>query len=192
MCAFAGIMLDNRQVLFVQGGGPSVHDEWDSKLVDSLARGLGPNYEVRYPRMPNEHDPSYARWKPAIEREVSALRDGSILVGHSIGGTMLIKALADLPPPPSAGAIVLIAAPFVGQGGWPGDEFELPSDLGTRLAPGVPVHIFHGSADDTAPATHADLYGRVIPQAQVHRLLGRDHQLNNELDEVADVIRALG
>jgi len=31
----------------------------------------------------------------------------------------------------------------------------------------------------------------VIPQAQVHRLAGRDHQLGNDLAEVARVIRAL-
>ena len=47
-----------------------------------------------------------------------------------------------------------------------GDEFELPDDLGARLPPGVPVHLFHGLDDDTAPPAHADLYARAIPQAQ--------------------------
>jgi hypothetical protein len=28
----------------------------------------------------------------------------------------------------------------------------------------------------------------VIPQAQVHRLPGRDHQLNNDLSEVAEAV----
>jgi pimeloyl-ACP methyl ester carboxylesterase len=67
----------------------------------------------------------------------------------------------------------------------------MPSDLGDRLPHGVPVHVFHGLDDDTAPVVHADLYGCVIPQAQVHRLRGRDHQLGNDLAEVARVIRAL-
>jgi hypothetical protein len=44
------------QILFVQGGGPRVHDEWDHKLVESLEQHLGTS--VRYPRMPNEDDPS--------------------------------------------------------------------------------------------------------------------------------------
>jgi pimeloyl-ACP methyl ester carboxylesterase len=80
---------------------------------------------------------------------------------------------------------VLIAAPFVGEGGWPSDEFELPSDLGARLPQGAPVLVFHGLQDETALPSHADLYAHAIPQAQVHRLPGRDHQLNNELSEVA-------
>ena len=85
-------------------------------------------------------------------------------------------------------AIVLIAAPFVGAGGWPGDEFELPHNLGARLPQGVPVHVFHGLQDETAPPSHADLYARAIPHAQLHRLPGRDHQLDNDLSEVAKTI----
>ena len=66
-------MTRNRQILFIQGGGAGAHDEWDDKLVDSLRRGLGAGREVRYPRMPDEDDPSYATWSPAIRREMSAL-----------------------------------------------------------------------------------------------------------------------
>ena len=177
-----------RQILFIQGGGAGAHDEWDDKLVDSLRRELGDGYEVRYPRMPHEDDPSYARWSAPIRREMTALNDGAVVAGHSIGGTILINALAEQSPERDLGAIVLIAAPFVGAGGWPGDEFELPYDLGARLPHGVPVHVFHGLQDETAPPSHADLYARVIPQAQLHRLPGRDHQLNNDLSEVAKTI----
>jgi pimeloyl-ACP methyl ester carboxylesterase len=119
---------------------------------------------------------------------MTALDDGAVVAGHSVGGMILINALAERPPERELRAIVLIAAPFVGAGGWPGDEFELPHDLGARLPQGVPVHVFHGLQDETAPPSHADLYARVIPQAQLHRLPGRDHQLDNDLSEVAKMI----
>jgi pimeloyl-ACP methyl ester carboxylesterase len=183
-------MAGTRQVLVIQGGGAAVHDEWDRKLVDSLRRELGDGYDIRYPRMPDEDDPSYATWSTAIRREIAALGDGAVVVGHSVGGTILVNALAEHPSKPNLGAIVLIAAPFVGPGGWPGDEFELPADLGARLSQDVPVHVFHGLEDETAPPSHADLYVRVIPQAHLHRLPGRDHQLNDELSEVAEAIES--
>lgn len=183
-------MAQPRQVLFIQGGGAGVHDEWDDKLYDSLRRELGNGYEVRYPRMPHEEDPSYARWSAAIRHELTALDDDAVVAGHSVGGTVLVNTLAERPPGPELGAIVLIAAPFVGAGGWPGDEFELPHDLGARLPHGVPVHVFHGLQDEIAPPSHADLYARAIPQAQLHRLPGRDHQLGNDLSEVARTISA--
>ncbi|GAB3364073.1 alpha/beta hydrolase [Micromonospora halotolerans] len=183
-------MAVTRQVLFVQGGGAGAHDEWDDRLVDSLRRELGDGYEVRYPRMPDEDDPSYARWSAAIRREVAALDDGAVVAGHSVGATILVAALAERPPERELGAIVLIAAPFVGAGGWPGEEFALPHDLGARLPHGVPVHVFHGLRDETAPPSHADRYARAIPQARLHRLPGRDHQLDNDLSEVARTIRS--
>jgi pimeloyl-ACP methyl ester carboxylesterase len=86
---------------------------------------------------------------------------------------------------------VLIAAPFVGVGGRPGEEFELPGNLGALLPAAVPVHVFHGLGDDEVPPAHADLYARSIPQAQVHRLVGRDHQLGNDLGDMATLIRGL-
>lgn len=179
-----------RQVLFVQGGGAGAHDEWDCKLAESLRRELGGGYEVRYPRMPGEGDPSYARWSAAIRRELAGLGRGAAVAGHSAGAAVLAGTLAGQPPESGLAVIALIAAPFVGPGGWPGDEFELTSDLGARLPPGARVHVFHGLQDKTVPPSHADLYALAIPQAQVHRLPGRDHQLNNDLGVVAEAIRA--
>ncbi|WP_433319721.1 alpha/beta fold hydrolase [Micromonospora chersina] len=181
-------MAGNRQILFIQGGGAGAHDEWDDKLCDSLRRELGDGHEVRYPRMPDEDDPNYVRWSAAIRHEMAALDGGAVVVGHSVGATILVNALAERPPEQEIKVIVLVAAPFVGAGGWPGDEFELPHDLGARLPQGVPVHVFHGLQDETAPPSHADLYARAIPQAELHLLPGRDHQLNNDLSEVAKTI----
>jgi pimeloyl-ACP methyl ester carboxylesterase len=142
--------------------------------------------------MPGEDDPGYARWSPVIRREVRALGDGAAVVGHSVGGTLLISVLAGWSPERELAAIIVIAAPFVGAGGWPGEEFELSRDLGARLPQGVPVHVFHGLADRAVPPSHADLYARAIPQARLHRLPGRGHQLGNDLSEVAAAISAGG
>jgi predicted alpha/beta hydrolase family esterase len=181
------------QVLFIQGGGAEgTHDEWDDKLVESLGRELGPDYEIRYPRMPNEADPKYARWSAAIKKEFGRLDNGAILVGHSMGGTILINTLVHEPPDLALSGILLLAAPFVGQGGWPSEDIEPMSGLGKRLPARTPVYVYHGSEDETAPLEHAGLYAKAIPRAVVRRLAGRDHQLNNDMSEVAADIRRLG
>jgi predicted alpha/beta hydrolase family esterase len=177
------------QILFIQGGGAGAHDEWDNKLVASLARELGQGYDIRYPRMPNEADPSYPAWKSALEREFGVLADGAILVGHSIGGTILINALAEQVSGREVAGVFLISAPFVGTGGWPGEDFALSPDLGSRLPQATPIYLYHGSDDDTAPCAHVDLYKQAIPHARVRKLEGRDHQLNDDLSEVAADIR---
>ena len=179
-----------RQVLFVQGGGEDVHDQWDNKLVDSLRSELGPDYEIHYPVMPNEADPNYAAWKQVLERELAAIEHGSIVVGHSVGGTILINVLAERTPQSTLGAVCLIAAPFIGAGGWKSEDIEPRSDLAARLPSDVPIFLYHGRNDETVPFAHVELYAWAIPRAHVRGLANRDHQLNNNLSELASDIRS--
>jgi predicted alpha/beta hydrolase family esterase len=180
-----------RPVLFIQGGGPGTHDAWDDKLVASLQRALGQGFEVRYPRMPEEDDPRFAAWSAVVEREIARLGDGAILVGHSIGGTILIHAVARAPRLlGGVAAICLIASPFVGDGGWTSDDIEPGRDWAEPLS-GVAVLLYRGDADETTPLAHLGLYASAIPHALVRRLAGRDHQLGDDLTEVAEDIRRL-
>lgn len=182
-------MARTRQVLFIQGGGTGAHDEWDDKLAESLRRELGVGMRSAIPACPTRATrvmPAGARRSGARWRTWTTAR---VVAGHSVGATILVNALAEQPPERGLGAIVLIAAPFVGEGGWPSDEFELTSDLGARPPPGVQVHVFHGLQDNTAPPSHAGLYALAIPQARVRQLPGQDHQLNNDLSEVAEAVR---
>jgi predicted alpha/beta hydrolase family esterase len=139
--------------------------------------------------MPNEADPKYGRWKAALKKEFDRLDDGTILVGHSIGGTILISALAEEPPDLELSGIFLLAAPFVGEGGWPSEDIKPMFDLGNSLPEQTPIYAYHGSEDETVPFQHVGLYAKAIAQAVVRRLTGRDHQLNSDMSEVAADIR---
>ena len=134
---------------------------------------------------------SYAAWKAGLEKAFETLQERSILVGHSIGGTILLKVLTEHSSPRKLAGVFLIAPPFVGQGGWSADDLMLPTDLGARLPQGVPIHFYQGLKDETAPPSHVELYAHAVPQAHVHRLSGRDHQLNNDLKEAAAAISSL-
>jgi hypothetical protein len=59
------------------------------------------------------------------------------------------------------------------------------------LPQATPIYLYHGSEDDTAPYAHVDLYKQAIPDAHVRKLEGRDHQLNDDLSEVAADIRRI-
>lgn len=180
-----------KQVLFVQGAGEGTHDHWDNKLVASLERELGENYAVRYPRMPGEDSPNSSAWKTALISEFDTLEDGAILVGHSFGGAILIQALAE-PLRRSFAGLFVISAPFLGEGGWPSDDIGDFRNLAERLPPGLSVYLYHGAADAEVPTAHVYLHAKAIPHAVVHTLEGRDHQLNDDLSEVARDIRSLG
>jgi pimeloyl-ACP methyl ester carboxylesterase len=89
--------------------------------------------------------------------------------------------------------VFLLAAPF-----WHDDEFwrwkevELPDDAAARIPDGVPVFLYHGRQDEVVPFSHVEMYARALPQATVRRLDGRNHQLDDDLTEVARDIMLLG
>jgi len=180
-----------KQVLFIQGAGESAHDAWDEKLVRSLERELGRGYAVRYPHMPNEAEPSYAAWRSVLLEELGRLKAGALVVGHSVGATMLLHVLAERSPKVALGAVLLIAAPFIGEGGWPSDEIEPLDQRGTRALAKLPLFLYHGTSDETVPWSHLMLYAKAIPGVKTRRLAGRDHQLNNDLGALVRDIQAL-
>ncbi len=177
------------QVLFIQGGGRDVHDSWDNKLVASLKKELGAEYTIRYPKMPHEGNPDPATWKGSIERELKKMSDGVILVGHSIGAAILIDYLADGSLERKPDGIFLIGTPFIGDRGWPSDNLRPTKEVAKLLPDRSPLYLYHGSDDETVPLSHAGMFAKALPHAIIRRLKGRDHQLNDNLTEVANDIR---
>ena len=106
-----------RQVLFVQGGGQGAHHE-DARLVANLAKELGSDYEVHYPVMPHEDTPDYPAWNRVLIAQIAHLGDDVILVGHSVGATIVVWSLAENHPKQKLAGIFLIAPPFVGERGF--------------------------------------------------------------------------
>lgn len=171
------------EVLFVHGAGAGAY-ECDRTLACSLQRELGSRYRVHYPRMPDEANPRYAAWKTALLDAFDALHDGCVLVGHSVGGAVLVQVLAQEPLPLKPGALGLIAPPFLGRGGWASDGSGRFSGAAC-LPAGLPVFLHHGTHDEVVPPAHARLYAQAMPQATVRLLPRRNHQLDGDLSELA-------
>jgi uncharacterized protein len=182
-----------QQILFIQGGGSGAYKE-DEQLVASLRNALGDAHEVHYPKMPKENDPDYRRWKAQIRKVLTTLPDRIILVGHSLGGSFLLKCLSEEKTETSIAGIFLIATPYWGGDGWRYEGYEavaLPDDFASTLPKDVPIFFYHSRDDKVVPFAHLALYEDKLPQATIRALDGRGHQLNNDLSEVAADIKRL-
>lgn len=181
------------QALFIQGAGQGAHAE-DELLVANLRQLLGPEYAIRYPEMPSDETTDDETWPTRIASELATMADPVLLLGHSVGASMLLKYLSEGAPEKTIAGIFLIAAPFWGGDGWRYEGYTrlaLPEGLADRLPPGAPVFLYHSRDDEVVPFAHLGLYARHLPGATVRALDGRGHQLQNDLSEVAEDIRAL-
>lgn len=180
----------SRAVLFIQGGGTGAYDA-DRLLADSLERALGANWEVHYPQIPAEENCPYPSWSAEIDARLASMKGPVALVGHSIGGSVLLKYLCDRPSPSRITGLSVIAAPYWGADpSWRWDEMTLPADATVRLAGDWPL-VFHHSRDgEIVPFSHLALYAARLPRAMVREYDGRGHQFGDDLADIAaDIVR---
>lgn len=186
-CDRQDIVID---VVFIQGAGAGAHDE-DALLAASLGRNLGGDFSVAFPRMPDEDEPDDERWHQAIGAAIDRASGPVALVGHSIGGYLLLTYLASAQIGIPVAAICIIAAPFPGgDPTWTFDGFGLPDRLGERLPKDAAVLLYASEDDDIVPFAHRDLYAAAIPGATTRTTSG-GHQLGEDLGMVADDIRKI-
>lgn len=179
----------NGSVLFIQGGGTGAYAA-DRALADSLERALGAGWDVQYPQMPDEENCPYQEWQAEIDARLASMKGPVALVGHSVGGSVLLKYLCDRRPPLRIAGLFAVAAPYWGAGGWGWDELALPADAAARLQGGWPLVLYHSRDDEVVPFSHLALYAAKLPRATVRTYEGRDHQFGNDLAEVAADIRS--
>jgi uncharacterized protein len=179
-----------KRVLFIHGGGEGAYAE-DRKLAVSLQDALGAAYDVRCPKMPDEDRPMYEAWKERIAKELDALEGEVILVGHSLGGSILLKYLTEEEVEKLVAGLFLVATPYWGVEDWEVGEYALREDFASKIPKEMTVFLYHSSDDGVVPFTHAALYAQKLPRATVREFDGRGHQFDDDLSEVAQDIRRL-
>ncbi|MEO8611764.1 MAG: alpha/beta fold hydrolase [Chloroflexota bacterium] len=182
---------DKKQVLFIQGGGDNGY-EADEKLAESLRAKLGTAYNVHYPQMIGDEKLPDFGWGQQIDKALAAIHDKVILVGHSVGASILLKHFSENPTNHQISGIFLIAAPF-----WGGDEqwqyesLTLREDFAAALPKAVPIFLYQAQDDEEVSINHLSLYAKKLPQAEVRELPSGGHQLGNDLTPVAHDIKNL-
>ncbi len=178
-----------RNVLFIQGGGEGAYAA-DKKLAASLQEWLGSAYQVHYPMMPNEADPEYEAYKTQIAKELTSLDGPTALVGHSMGGTVLLRYLTEEKVEKPIAGIFLVATPYWTAEDW-FDEHKLHKNLASPSHKTPPIFFYHSRDDHVVPFAHLAMYAAKLPQVTLHEFDGRGHQFNDDLSEVAADILSL-
>jgi predicted alpha/beta hydrolase family esterase len=113
-----------------------------------------------------------------------------ILVGHSLGGSILLKYLTEEKIETPVVGVFVIAAPYWGgDENWQYDGFTLQEGIAEKFPGGAQIFLYHSRDDDIVPFAHLALYAEILPQATIREFNGRGHQFNDDLLEVARDIK---
>jgi uncharacterized protein len=172
-----------KTVLFIQGAGAYAEDK---KLANNLSQALGTGYRVHYPAMPNEDRPDYAEWQAQVNQALNSLEGEIILVGHSLGGSMLLNYLVEEQSQKRFSGLVVLATPF-----WKMDEYALPENFAAELPKELPLFFYHNEDDAIVRIEHLARYAEKLPTATIRRFATGGHQFDNDLAAVAEDIKSL-
>jgi len=130
-------------------------------------------------------------WLNRIGKEISTAKSELILVGHSLGASMLLKYLSENNITKSIAGVFLIAPPF-----WSGNEdwvqpFKLQDGFSDKLPKDIPTFFYQCEDDDVVPFTHFTTYKQHLPWATFREMANGGHQLNDDLSMVATDIKTV-
>lgn len=152
------------------------------------------NYELIVPVMPNKHNAKYIEWKIYFEKSFPLLRDGLVLVGHSLGGIFLAKYLSENKLPVSLLQLHLVSTPMQDE-----NEHEQLADFKVEVFPNnfhdneiSQVHIYHSKDDTVVPISESEKYHEAIPDSIFHIFEDRFHFLDEDFPELFESIRNAG
>ncbi|GHO42066.1 alpha/beta hydrolase [Ktedonospora formicarum] len=178
----------SRQVLFIQGAGDKCKPFGSGKLIAYLQKQLGNNYEVLAPDMPDPEHPQYLAWRDQIEQEHGKLDADALFIGHSLGGSMLLKYLAEGTYQRPIVALFLVSVPYWGKQDWE-LEYALPDDFASHLPPIRQLFLYHSRFDEVVPFSSLRCYQEQLPQATVRVLDGKEHSFTEGLPLLAQDIK---
>jgi uncharacterized protein len=101
--------------------------------------------------MPHEDHPVYEAWKERIAKELDALEGEVVLVGHSLGGSILLKYLSEEEVEKSVVGLFLVAMPYWGVEDWEVGEFALREDFASKIPKDLTVFLYHSRDDEVVP-----------------------------------------
>jgi predicted alpha/beta hydrolase family esterase len=179
-----------KQILFIHGAGNQRHPLGSRKLVESLQQQLGSDYEVLAPDMPDPDHPGYQAWRSQIKQELDKLAADVLLIGHSLGGSLLLKYLAEGTYQRPIAGLFLVAVPYWGKQDWE-LEYRLPDDFASHLPPIRQLFLYHSRHDEAVPFSHLWRYQEQLPQATVRALDGKEHSFTRGLPLLAQDIKQL-
>lgn len=178
-------------VLFIHSAGPQGPGEGSDALLKGLRAALPADVTLLSPLMPKPDAPAAEPWLAAVKAEIAAIKEDFVLVGHSLGGSTILQALARFGIPRGLLGVVTLAAPFWSAEDWSVEEFALPKDAGTTLQGLSTLVILQGDKDEVVAKNHLGLYKALLPQATVIVLPGVDHEAASAGPELAKAIGAI-
>ncbi len=201
-------MKNKKQIIFIHGGSAFKNSEDfyeylkikildpfknTKKWTDTLEIDLGDDYEIFKPNMPFSLGADYKAWKIWFEKYFEfIISDNLILIGHSLGGTFLLKYLSENSFPRKVIQLHLVAPAVIDEDG----EIEKLSSFEFDILRiykinniCAEIHLWHSEDDPVVSIINSKIIKENISRAELHIFKDKKHFNELEFPEILEVIK---
>lgn len=175
------------EILFIQGAG-NVTTEEERVIVVALKAKLGVEFTITYPPMPEADYPTYLAWDEVLITNLQSLTGKVILLGHSLGASIILKHFSREPVPDKVIGMVLLGTPYWKDQSWDVSEYVIEDDFVNNLSKLENIYFYYSLDDEVIPYSHLESYQKLLPQANFRIISGVDHSYHGA---IADMIKDL-
>jgi predicted alpha/beta hydrolase family esterase len=176
-------------VIFIHCSGTQSGYHGSTPLINYLKEETKTEFNILHPSMPSPQSPSYKAWKSVMNK--SNLSQGSIVMGHSLGASVLLKYLSEQTPFLALEALFLIATPFWGLPDWTHGDYLLPNDFAKALVNVKRTFFYHSTDDDVVGFDHLEAYSSYLPKATFRVLNGQGHYFASGIPVLVDDLQTI-
>ncbi len=178
-----------KKIFFAHSAGPQYGEGKGSyNLVKYLRSKLYGAYDILFPKIAEPKAPTYAKFKAMFVSSLAKITEPVILIGHSLGGSLLLKYLSEEKPDISIAGLFLVSTPH-----WKSNmkEFELKENFQNSLKEIPAVFLYRSKNDADVPVDNLQFYKSAFNNAVVHELPGKEHIFTKGLPELVSDIKSL-
>lgn len=159
-------------LFLVHGAGRSVDDPVLVTLSSSLADVFRPHAIAMH-----ADGKGAGGWMGALSDCFTAINESTVLLGHSLGASQILKWLAESQLAHLPKAVVALASPYWGTDDWEADEYRIAASS-TKAFSQISLLFWQGDADTVVPPSHLERYRDLFPSAEFHLLSGVGHDFD--------------
>jgi len=177
------------KIFFAHSAGPQYAPGKGSyDVVKYLKSKLPERFKILSPVIEKPYSPTYDKFKKMFELTFAKITEPVILVGHSLGGSTLLKYLTEEKPGISILGLFLVSTPY-----WKSNmkEFQLKENFHTSVKHIPKVFLYHSKEDADVPIGNLEFYEHAFKTAVVHKLNGNEHTFSKGLPELVADIKSL-
>lgn len=177
------------KIFFAHSAGPQyAKGKGSYDLVKYLKSELPEGFQILFPVIEKPGLPTYDKFKKMFTSTFAKITEPVILVGHSLGGSTLLKYLSEEKPGISILGLFLVSTPY-----WKSNmkEFQLKENFQTSLKNIPTIFLYHSKGDAYVPIDNLEFYEHAFKTAVIHKLNGNEHIFSKGLPELVADIKSL-